>query len=129
MSINLELDKDTSNFVFINGRPQLISDTDNVAQKLRLKLRFWFAEWFTDITDGTKYRELVLIKGPNLSRIQRHIQERILNTPGIVDIAKGTYKQSIVKVIEGKTTFNRLKVEFTAIAGDNTLIVISEVLP
>ena len=129
MSISLELDKDTSNFVFVNGRPQLISDTDNTAQKLRLKLRFWFKEWFTDITDGTKYRELVLIKNPNLSRIQRHLQDRILTTEGIVDIAKGTYKQEIVKVIEGKTTFNKLKVEFTAIAGDGTLIVISEVLP
>lgn len=55
-----------------------------VAQHLRIRLQFFFGEWFLNTREGLPYFERVLVKSPNLGAIAGIFRRVILETPGIV---------------------------------------------
>lgn len=62
---------------------QLITGADCVAQRLRIRLRFWLGEWFLDQRLGIPYVRSVLVKNPDLVLIRSIFRRVILSTPGV----------------------------------------------
>lgn len=65
---------------------------DAVAQAVQTRLLLWLGEWFLNIEDGTPYMVSILGKHSQADA-DATIQDRILNTQGIVDIA--VYSSSV----------------------------------
>jgi hypothetical protein len=61
----------------------IISDIDALAQHLRVRLWFFFSEWFLDTSVGIRYFEDVLLKNPDIPRIETLFKKEILETPGV----------------------------------------------
>lgn len=57
---------------------------EEVAQNVVTRLKFFFGEWFLDVTDGTDWFGSVLGKGSVLASRETVIRRRILLTPGCV---------------------------------------------
>lgn len=55
---------------------------EEVAQNVVTRLKFFFGEWFLDVTDGTDWFGSVLGKGSVLASRETVIRRRILLTPG-----------------------------------------------
>lgn len=83
----LEVNGDWSD-IFIKDEPQI------VAQQIKTRLLLWLGEFFLDTSDGTPYEQDILGRGTNYDL---EIQERILNTPQVVEII------SYSSVIDPKT--------------------------
>lgn len=75
-----EKDHDLS---IVNHDLFLVTEIEAVAQHLRARLWFFFAEWFLDTTEGIRYFEDVLVKNPNLPRIETLFKKAILGTPEV----------------------------------------------
>ena len=60
-----------------------INEPAAVGQAVLTRLKLWLAEWYLDVTDGTPYLQDIL--GYN-TLYDLEIQERILGTPGVVEI-------------------------------------------
>ena len=56
---------------------------DAIEQQLRIRLRFFFEEWFLDQRVGIPYYREILIKNPNLQLVRSIYKEAIESTPGI----------------------------------------------
>ncbi len=57
-----------------------------IAQKLRIRLRFFAGEWSLDTTQGLPYFTLIFVKNPNLPRVKAIFRQVILTTPGIASL-------------------------------------------
>lgn len=67
----------------------LVDSPDVVAQALKTRLLLLTGEWFLDVTEGTPYAEQIL--GNNTSgTYDRAIRERVLETPGVLQISAYT---------------------------------------
>jgi hypothetical protein len=62
----------------------MIDNAERVSQQIVITLRFWYGEWFLDVTDGTPYLEYILVKNPNLAHIRQILTERIQSVEGVV---------------------------------------------
>jgi len=59
-----------------------------IAQRLRVRLQFFLAEWFLDKRQGIPYFQVVLVKNPDLGLIQSVFRRAILGTPGVLAIKR-----------------------------------------
>ena len=57
-----------------------------VAQHLRIRMQFFYGEWFLDVKEGIPFFERVLIKNPSLPKISNIFRRVIVETPGIVAV-------------------------------------------
>ncbi len=105
-------------FSFGHGlRDFLENSPEAVGQAVKTRLRLLTAEWFLDITEGTPYATKVL--GPHTqATYDLAIRERILDTPGVVQI--NNYQSRV----EDRTLI--ITAEITTIYGQTT---IEQVLP
>ena len=78
-----------------------------VAQAVRTRLLLWKSEWFLDTSDGTPYLQDILGHNTNYDL---EIQQRILDTPGVteiasysssVDSARGLHVQATINTVYG----------------------------
>ena len=60
--------------------------TESIAQRLRIRLRFFFKEWILDRSKGTKWFEVVLKKGVDKFAADAEIRRVVLATPEIKTI-------------------------------------------
>lgn len=67
--LDLALGKNSHDIVIEDFDLQLVTDDLFLIQKLKIKLSFFYSEWFLDLTQGIKYYDEVLIKNPNLTTI------------------------------------------------------------
>jgi hypothetical protein len=65
---------------------------DGIAQAIQTRLALFTGEWFLDVTDGTPWTTQVLDKYTK-DQYDAAIQDRILGTPGVVQIA--SYSSSV----------------------------------
>ena len=56
---------------------------ESVAQKVRIRLQFFFAEWRLNPNQGTKWFEVILKKGTSDYNVNQEIQRRVLDTEGV----------------------------------------------
>lgn len=64
----------------------LVDNAERIAQQILITLRFWFGEWFLDVTQGVPYLEHVLVKTPNLNHVRQIIIEQILSVAGVESV-------------------------------------------
>lgn len=69
------------------GRASVITDKVAAAAILLAnKFRFFLGEWFLDTRLGVPYREVVMVKNPDLRIVRQILRQVILTTPPIVDV-------------------------------------------
>jgi hypothetical protein len=69
-----------------------LNTPDGVAQAVKTRLLLFVGEWFLDVTDGTPWTTKVLDKYTK-DQYDDAIQDRILGTPGVVQIT--SYSSSV----------------------------------
>lgn len=57
-----------------------------IAQKLRVRFRFFKGEWFLDLTQGVPYYQSILVKAPSRTVLEAIFRQVILSTPGVVSM-------------------------------------------
>ena len=85
--IDLKLDPVTGDLDISDN--QLHTTTEgvpSVAQRLRIRLRFFYQEWVLDRSQGTKWFELVLKKNVDKFAADQEIRKQILETEGVATI-------------------------------------------
>lgn len=75
---------------FVNG-PDISSmvvklPADVVAQRLTIRLRTFFSEWFINTDYGVPYFERILRKGVNKTTVDNILREQILDEVGVLEI-------------------------------------------
>lgn len=105
------LDPD-GDYTFGRGPTQILANTpETVAQAILTRLALWSGEWFLDTDEGTPYLARVLGAG-TANTYDAAIQERILDTPGVVELTayasvvdgRALSIQATVATIYGETT-------------------------
>lgn len=61
----------------------LIDELEAIKQNLKIRLWFFFSEWFLDTSLGLRYFEDILVKGPNLPKVESLIKATILQTENV----------------------------------------------
>lgn len=67
---------------------RIVRGIEAVAQRLRVRLRFFQGEWFLDRRQGIPYYRDIFRKNPNLAVINSIFRQVILGTPGVGRILK-----------------------------------------
>lgn len=86
MSIDLELEKIANgmhDLVIKDFDLQLVRDVDHIRQNLKIRLGFFFEEWFLDSTAGIRYIDFVFVANPNVELIAGIMKTTIQETPGV----------------------------------------------
>lgn len=103
------------------GDIQLVTGRDEIAQHLRIRLKFFIGEWFLDKRLGIPYIQKVFRKNPNSNVVRDLISRTALGTPGVEEI------QSLDFVLDGAN--RKLTVDLRAkIVGDDVPLDFSEEL-
>ena len=119
MDIKLDLNPVSSGFgdaLFVNGplTKQNVTQpfTENVTQRLRIRLLTFEGEWFLDTTYGIPYWQRILGQKPTKSAIDQILQQEILSENGVRELVSftssfvnRTYSASFqVRVVNGEVT-------------------------
>lgn len=81
----------TGDLDLTTGDIQLISGSEEIAQHLRIRLKFFIGEWFLDTRLGIPYIQKVFRKNPNSNVVRDLIQRAALSTPGVLEIQTLTF--------------------------------------
>lgn len=84
--IDFALDPKTGDLLIENFDFALVSDVDQIAQNLAIRLRFFNGEWFLNILEGIPYYQYFFIKNPNQIQVESFLKDEILNTPGVTEL-------------------------------------------
>jgi hypothetical protein len=68
------------------GQAYLIDATDALAQRLRIRFRFFLGEWFLNQNEGIPYFRDVFVKNPSRALLTSLFRDVVLNTPGIASV-------------------------------------------
>ena len=97
MAYDLALDFDSWDLELENNDLILIDGAERIAQQILITLRFFYGEWFLDLTDGTPYLEEILVKTPNLAHVRQIISEKILSVEGVDSLDSLTLDYDVQK--------------------------------
>ncbi len=98
----------------------IIAGADEVAQRLRCRLKMFRGEWFLNTERGVPFRTEIFVKGINPDRIAAAIKREILTTSGVLALLE--YSQ------EFDSAQRQMAVSFRVQATDGEIIELSEVL-
>lgn len=85
--MDLLLNRDTHDLVFINGACPTTGDrVDVVIQRLYIRLRTFFGEWYLNVGYGVPYLERILGHKVKKSTVDMILQEQILGENGVESI-------------------------------------------
>lgn len=73
---------------FIGTDLSLVVDTEEIAQRLRQNLKFFFGEWFLDTRQGIPYYEQILKKNPNPVVVDSIFKSVIAKTDGVLELTE-----------------------------------------
>ena len=62
----------------------MVSGAEEILQHIKIRLRFFYREWFLDASMGIPYKEQILVKNPDLRVVSALLKNTILNTSGVV---------------------------------------------
>lgn len=96
--------KDTSGYgdmIFINGSTPTTSEfVDAVAQRVFVMLRTFETEWYLNESTGVPYLSRILGFKVKKEVVDRILQQKILEVPGVADILEFSSTQSIDRTYE-----------------------------
>ena len=93
----------------------LTDEKENIAQRLRIRLRSFKGDWFLDLDDGLPYYNDIFGKNVSLSTIQALLVSKISTTPGIISLLKFEFLMDI--------ELRTLDVDFEVKTSGGTLII------
>jgi hypothetical protein len=108
------MDPNTNEMVIRNGDLVMARGDAAILQDCMQQLQLYLGEWFLDTTQGIPYRQIILVKNPNLDLVQATLQSRILAVNGVTDLLSFSFNFS------GKT--RGLSVAFSARTTNGTVI-------
>lgn len=115
----LETDPITNDLVLKNNSLSVIAGADEVAQRIRARLRMFRGEWFLNLKKGMPFYEIIFAKGSTDETIASAIKREILTVPGVLELLR--YSQSI----DSKT--RQLVVDFQVKVTDGAILDLQEV--
>jgi len=83
---DFKLNSTTNDLEFTKSDLTFVSGIDYYIQKIKIKLQFFFGEWFLDTTKGLKFYDIVFVKNPDLFFINNLIKITITEEAGILQI-------------------------------------------
>jgi len=99
---------------------QLVNDVDSTAQRLKVRLKFFFTEWFLNRTAGVPYLQSILEKGSDIQQVENILKTVIIETPRVIQLTSFT--------LDYNNFSRQLIVDFSVLTDDGP-IVFNEVLP
>ena len=89
--MDLKIDPQTGDLAIENNSLQTTQEgMESIAQRLRIRLRFFFREWILDRSAGTKWFEKVLRKYVDKFIADQEVRKRVQDTPQIKTIEDWT---------------------------------------
>jgi hypothetical protein len=85
--MDIKLDS-TGDLDFVDGELSLTTGVDAISQELRQRLLFFLGEWFLDQRLGVDWFGVVLLKKPNMAKVEQMIRAAAIQTSGIKTIRK-----------------------------------------
>ena len=82
-----------------------------VKQRLALRFRRFYGEWFLDISKGIAYRETVKVKNPNIEVINSLLKSEALKGSGITEIIQWDTDIDIARRVFTVLDTTRLKLD------------------
>lgn len=98
ISLNLDASSMSYGDLLIVGNDLLLTadanpnGTNNILQDVIQRLRFFLGEWFLDNTFGVPWYQQILVKNPDVSKINVLILNTIAGTPGIITVSSYSFK-------------------------------------
>ena len=83
---DLFMNLETNDLDIQNNDLYMANGDDAIAQDLQQQLQLWLGEWFLDTTKGVPYKQIILVKNPNLDLVQASLTDTVLNVPGIAQM-------------------------------------------
>jgi hypothetical protein len=80
---DLKCDKVTNDIQILNGDLALVSEVEELQQRLLTRLRWFYGEYVFDTSKGMRYFEDILVKNPNLPNIENLLKSIISETDGV----------------------------------------------
>lgn len=106
-------------YVFGSGKSDYLSDVDAVAQAIKTRLLLFLGEWWEDQEDGLPMWQSILgVMGAKQETVDRLIQERIMNTQGVVN---GVMTNVVTGISSLYSSLNRDTREYSFYAEINTV--------
>lgn len=109
----------------ISGNTFSLTDNNSdeeIVQRLKQRLKFFFGEWFLDNTRGVPWFQVIFEKNAQPAIIETVLKDAIIGTPGVSFLNKfGPIDY------DPKTRLAKVAFDVTTINGNN--LSISEVLP
>lgn len=84
--IDIAVDRTTHDLYLANNDLQLVLNSDQVVQNIKIRLQFFKNEWFLDITPGVPFFEDIFVKNPNIPNIDSIIKAHIVDTPEVEEL-------------------------------------------
>jgi hypothetical protein len=111
MIAELALDPATGDLAF---PPRIIHGIEAIAQRIRVRFRWFLGEWFLDQRQGVPYYAHILIKNPDPILISYVFRQVLLKTPGVASVSN--FQASIDR------RSRMLTVDFEATLDDGTIL-------
>ena len=86
MAVDIAMDINSNDLILQDGDLMLIDNAERVAQQVLITLRFWYGEWFLNVSEGVPYLEYILVKNPNLAHIRQILTDAIKNVGGVKSV-------------------------------------------
>ena len=86
MSRDLKIDLTTGDLVVEDGDLLVLDGIDQIVQNIHIVLKFYFREWYLNQDLGVRYFEEILIKNPNVPRVDTLIKSAIAGVEGVNQI-------------------------------------------
>lgn len=90
-----------------------ISLANSVAQKIKIRLRWWLGEWRWDEEEGLPYKDELFIKNPDTDGFEMLVREKIFEVDEVTEV------KDVAVVYDSKTRIG--KITFTALIDDETI--------
>ena len=83
---DIKLDSIEHDLLIENFDLSIVTGIDRVVQNLKIRLWFFFQEWFLDTSKGIRFYQDVHIKNPDLSVVEALVKEEIMGTEDVLEI-------------------------------------------
>ena len=84
--VDFGIDSATNDISFENGKMKIVSKSDEVAQRVRTRLRRILGEWFLDVNAGMPYFDGKMLGGKDFNYIKLTINSEIIDTEGVQSV-------------------------------------------
>jgi hypothetical protein len=81
--IDIKLDPTTNDLSYNGHDLELLTDVDALVQSLLIRLRTFYGEWDLNTSIGVRYFEDIMVKNPDLGKVESLLKAEILSTPGV----------------------------------------------